>query len=82
MNSYPDYCCRFYFYLFAYRMVFFFSICFFVFHRVPVEKMETVRNFFHRVDTQVSQLRMQYHNLQGPTPEPLSNYLDVCIQIE
>lgn len=51
------------------------------FFRVQVNKIETVRNFFHRVDTQVSQLRMQYHNLEGPTPEPLSNYLDVCMNI-
>lgn len=60
---------------FAYRAAFFFVLlC-----RIPVQKIETVRNFFHRVDTEVSQLRMQYHNLEGPTPEPLSNYLDVCM---
>lgn len=47
--------------------------------RIPVQKMETVRNFFHRVDTEVSQLRLRYHMLEGPTPEPLSNYLDVCV---
>lgn len=38
-----------------------------------------MRNFFHRVDTDVSQLRYRYFNLEGPTPEPLSNYLDVSI---
>lgn len=45
-----------------------------------MEKIETVRNFFHRVDTEVSQLRIRYDNLGGPTPEPLSNYLDVRIK--
>lgn len=46
---------------------------------VPVQKFESARNFFHRVDTEVTQLRLKYNNLRGPTPEPLSNYLDVCI---
>lgn len=44
--------------------------------------METARNFFHRVDTEVSQLRLRYHMLEGPTPEPLSNYLDVCLECQ
>lgn len=47
--------------------------------RVPVRKMETVRNLFHRVDTDVTQLRLRYSTYEGPTPEPLSNYLDVWI---
>lgn len=47
-----------------------------------MQKIETVRNFFHRVDTEVSQLRLRYHMLEGPTPEPLSNYLDVCFEHE
>lgn len=51
------------------------------FFSVPVEKIETARNFFHRVGTEVSQLRLKYRNYGGPTPEPLSNYLDVCYQL-
>lgn len=43
--------------------------------------METTRNFFHRVGTEVAQLRLRYNNLKGPTPEPLSNYLDVMFQL-
>lgn len=46
---------------------------------VPVQKFESARNVFHRVDTEVTQLRLKYNNLRGPTPEPLSNYLDVCV---
>lgn len=45
--------------------------------RVSVQKIETARNFFHRVDTDVTQLRLSTY--EGPTPEPLSNYLDVWI---
>lgn len=42
--------------------------------RVPVYKMKTVRNSLEEVGTEVHQLKMRYG---GPTPEPLSNYLDV-----
>lgn len=42
--------------------------------------MDSVRHFFHSVDTDVTQLRLRYYSLDGPTPEPLSNYLDVSIQ--
>lgn len=46
---------------------------------IPVEKIESARNFFHRVGTEITQLRFnKYSNVEGPTPEPLSNYLDVC----
>jgi cathepsin D len=39
--------------------------------------METVRNHFHRVDTEVKQLDLGASNdVEGPVPEPLSNYMD------
>lgn len=43
---------------------------------VSVYKEETARNLFHRVGTEVSQVRLRYANF-GETPEPLSNYMDV-----
>lgn len=41
--------------------------------RVPLTKIETVRKQLKQVDTELSQVRLRYG---GPTPEPLSNYLD------
>lgn len=43
---------------------------------MSVHKEETARNLFHRVGTEVSQVRLRYANF-GETPEPLSNYMDV-----
>lgn len=51
----------------------------FVRFSIPVQKFESARNLFHRVGTEVTQLRFnKYNNVEGPIPEPLSNYLDVC----
>lgn len=45
---------------------------------VPLQKVDTVRKFFHEVDTEVTQLDYEIiGNVGGPVPEPLSNYLDV-----
>jgi len=41
--------------------------------RIPLYKMKTVRHTLQEVGTEVQHLRMRYG---GPTPEPLSNYLD------
>lgn len=41
--------------------------------RIPLEKGTSPRRILESVGTKVSQLRMKYG---GPTPEPLSNYLD------
>lgn len=45
---------------------------------MPLQKVDTVRKFFHEVDTEVTQLDYEIiGNVGGPVPEPLSNYLDV-----
>lgn len=41
--------------------------------RIPLHRVQTVRRQLHEVGTAVKQLRLRYG---GPTPEPLSNYLD------
>nr|CAD7260126.1 unnamed protein product [Timema shepardi] len=41
--------------------------------RIPLFKMDSVRHHLESVGTDVHQLKMRYG---GPTPEPLSNYLD------
>lgn len=46
---------------------------------VPLEKIESVRKFFHSVDTDVTQLNFRHSHLRDQVPEPLSNYLDVSI---
>nr|CAD7426085.1 unnamed protein product [Timema monikensis] len=40
---------------------------------IPLFKIESVRHHLKSVGTDVHQLKMRYG---GPTPEPLSNYLD------
>lgn len=49
-----------------------------LFYSVPLQKIDSVRRFFHEVDTEVTQLDYKVSgNVGGPVPEPLSNYLDV-----
>lgn len=45
--------------------------------RVPLYKFKSVRSTLKEVGTEVKQVRIRY-GLEGPQPEPLSNYLDVC----
>lgn len=45
------------------------------FLRVPLYRMKTVRKHFTEVDTDLQMLRIKYQ-VNGPVPEPLSNYLD------
>ncbi|CAH0558737.1 unnamed protein product [Brassicogethes aeneus] len=45
------------------------------FVRVPLEKFKSVRRTLEDVGTQVKQVQLRY-TAGGPTPEPLSNYLD------
>lgn len=46
--------------------------------RVPLHKMNTVRNHLREVDTPVKLATManMHHRIKGPWPEPLSNYMD------
>jgi len=44
--------------------------------RVPLTKIKSVRHTLKEVDTEVELVRHRWATLGGPTPEPLSNYLD------
>jgi len=44
--------------------------------RVPLTKIKSVRQSLKEVDTEVELVRHRWTMLGGPTPEPLSNYLD------
>lgn len=46
--------------------------------RVPLYKVNSARRTLQEVGTEVKQIRLRYSNgYAEPTPEPLSNYLDV-----
>lgn len=45
------------------------------FLRVPLYRMKTVRTHFNEVGTELNLVRIKYA-ASGPSPEPLSNYLD------
>lgn len=46
--------------------------------RIPLHKMQTVRNHLKEVDTPVKLVTMvnMHQRIKGPWPEPLSNYMD------
>ncbi len=53
--------------------------------RIPLTRIKSAREHFHEVGTSLNILRRRW-NVQGPHPEPLSNYLDAqckstCTQI-
>jgi hypothetical protein len=54
-----------------------FGVCFF-FCRIPLYKFQSARRALQEAGTDVHQFRLR-ENVDGPTPEPLSNYLDVSV---
>ncbi|XP_019873503.2 lysosomal aspartic protease-like [Aethina tumida] len=46
------------------------------FTRIPLYKFKSVRRTLEDVGTHVQQVQLRYGAVNGPTPEPLSNYLD------
>ncbi|KAG8245517.1 hypothetical protein J6590_104477 [Homalodisca vitripennis] len=48
------------------------------FLRVPLYKIQSVRDHLREVGTDLTNVRLRYSN--DPVPEPLSNYLDVSMK--
>lgn len=46
--------------------------------RIPLYQFQSARRALQEAGTDVQQLRLR-ENVDGPTPEPLSNYLDVSV---
>ena len=48
--------------------------------RVKLKRFQSSRRTLEEVGSNVQMLQEKYVNLdlKGPTPEPLSNYMDVC----
>ncbi|KAF4526914.1 hypothetical protein B566_EDAN008357 [Ephemera danica] len=44
--------------------------------RVPLYKVKSARRTLQEVGTEITRVRLRYNEVDGPTPEPLSNYLD------
>lgn len=56
-------------------MVLLVATCSSAFVRIPLYKFQSARRALQEAGTDVNQLRLR-ENVNGPTPEPLSNYLD------
>uniref|UniRef100_A0A1V1FTJ3 Putative cathepsin 4 n=1 Tax=Reticulitermes speratus TaxID=60591 RepID=A0A1V1FTJ3_9NEOP len=56
-------------------MVLLVAACSSAFVRIPLYKFQSARRALQEAGTDVNQLRLR-ENVDGPTPEPLSNYLD------
>jgi len=55
--------------------------CIFFFCRIPLYQFQSARRTLQEAGTDVHQLRLR-ENVDGPTPEPLSNYLDVSVSAQ
>ena len=57
------------------------EILHFFFCRIPLYQFQSARRTLQEAGTDVHQLRLR-ENVDGPTPEPLSNYLDVSVSAQ
>ena len=63
------------------EILFFCFLFFFFLGRIPLYQFQSARRALQEAGTDVQQLRLR-ENVDGPTPEPLSNYLDVSVSAQ